>query len=108
MHKFSYLLLIILALLAMLGGLAAEYLHGQMLPTWSLISIWMILFLAGAGAHRKLESWSLDNIAELIIGMLLIYLSAHVISDMALLPSVVAVFAGATCVASRKLMKTNN
>jgi len=108
MHKFSYLLLIILAILALLDGIAAEYIHGQMLTTWSLISIWMILFLTGTGAHRRLESWSIENIAELILGMLLIYFSARVISDIALLPPVVALFAGVTCIASRKMMKTNN
>ncbi len=108
MHKFSYLLLIILALLAMLDGIAAEYISGQTITTWSLISIWMIFFLIGAGAHQRLESWSIENIAELVLGMLLIHFSARVISNIALLPPVVAIFVGTTCIASRKMMKTNN
>ncbi len=103
MHKNSYLLLIILAILSMLGGLADQLLDNHNTVTWLLIMIWILLFLIGAGAQRSTWNWSIANIAELFCGMLLIYSSAQVIQNLSLLPTAVISFAGATYLASLKM-----
>ena len=100
MQKTSYLLLIILTIFALLGGIAAEISNRNNLMTWPLIAIWIILYLPGAGAHRSTFNWSSQVMLELSCGMALIYSSAQVIQNLALLPTVIVLFAGATYLAS--------
>lgn len=103
MHKNSYLLLIILALLSMLGGLADQVFGNKNTVTWLIAMIWTLLFLIGAGAHRSAWNWHIENIAELFCGMLLLYFSGQVIQNLSLLPATVVSFAGATYLASLKM-----
>jgi len=100
MQKNAYLLLVILALLALLGGIAAEFLNQNNPATWSLIAVWIILYLLGAGAHRSIRNWTPQAMLELSCGIMLLYVSAQVIQKMELLPAVVLCFAGATYLAS--------
>jgi len=103
MHKNSYLLLIILAILSMLGGIANQLLNNNDTVTWLIIMLWTLLFLIGAGAQRSTWNWSIENVAELFCGILLIHSSARVILTPALLPTTVISFAAATYLASLKM-----
>jgi hypothetical protein len=105
MQKNAYLLLLILTIFALLSGIAAELLNRNNPALWSLIAIWIILYLLGAGAQRSTFPWSQWNILELFCGMALIHSSAQVIQNLALLPAVIALFAGATYLASLKFKR---
>jgi hypothetical protein len=100
MQKTAYLLLIILAILALLGGIAAEFLNENNISTWPVIAVWVILHLVGANAHRSTFNWSSQTMSELACGMALLYSSAQVIQNIALLPTVVLSFACATYLAA--------
>jgi hypothetical protein len=103
MHQNSYLLLIILAILSMLGGIADQLLNHHETVTWLIILIWTLLFLIGAGAQRSTWNWTIENVAELFCGTFLIYTTARVIETPALIPAAVIVFAAATYLAALKM-----
>ncbi len=99
MTKLSYPLLLILAILAMLGGI----MRGNNITIWPLIAIWSILFLTAAGAHRRTQNWTIENIVELFCGMLLIFSCGMVIQNPFQISTALLSFAAVTHLASVKM-----
>lgn len=106
MNKLSYLLLIILTIIAMLGGIAAKTVNSNNdLIVWTMLATWIIVYLFGIGGHRSIQSWSIESMATLFFGILLIYSCGYVIQNIALLPSAILAFSGSTFVTAKQFEK---
>lgn len=99
----NYVLLIILAVLAVTGDIGAVEMNistnVQALP---LIAVWIVLFTSRLGTTM---TWAADSFFSLAVGCALIYASSNVIHNPALLPSVILTFGGATFFASQKMQE---
>lgn len=97
--KLSYPLLLILTILAMLGGIMG----GDNITIWPMIAIWSVLFLAAAGAHRRTQHWTVEVISELFCGIVLIHSCGLAVQNPAQLPAALLSFAAVTYLASAKM-----
>jgi hypothetical protein len=99
----NYVLLIILAILAVTGDIGAvERNIPANIRALPLISIWIVLFTSRLGTTM---TWTADSFLSLAIGCALIYTSSNVIHNPALLPSVILTFGSATFFASQKMQE---
>ena len=99
----NYVLLIILALIAVLGDIGAiEMYFSVNMYSLPLIAIWIVLFTSRL---RTTMNWTTENFFPLAIGCALIYTSSNAVHNPALLPSVILTFGGATFFAAQKMQE---
>ncbi len=99
----NYVLLIVLALLAVLGDIGAIEMNFSVnMYSLPLIAVWIVLFTSRL---RTTMNWTTENFFPLAIGCALIYTSSNVIHNPALLPSVILTFGGATFFAAQKMQE---